>query len=83
MNDSLGYLTFAVLCLALIVATYLAAGARRTHAEDLAYQLECDYAVMTQIADRADQLAAEGHHRPGTAAITEWEQRMQQAELNR
>lgn len=78
--NTLGYLTIAVLGLVAIVALYSAAGARRTHDADIAWQQESDRIMMARIADRADQLAADGHYRPGTAAIAEYTQRWVDAE---
>jgi Tfp pilus assembly protein PilW len=78
--NPLGYLTIAVLLLVAVGAVYIAAGARRTHDADVAWQRQSDQFVMARLAERADYLAAEGYRHPGTAAITEYEQRQVDAE---
>lgn len=81
--NHLDYLVLVVLGLVTILSLMVAAGACRTRDDEVAWQRQRDLAVMTRIADRADQLAAEGHHHPGTAAITEYEHQRQRAELYR
>lgn len=66
-----GYLITA---LALAVAVYegmKAAAARRTVDAEVAWQAERDHDQIITVAIRADQLAAKGHARPGTDAVTE------------
>lgn len=70
-----GYLILAAFGLVAVSAIYIAVGARRTHDADVAWQEQSDLRVMLRLAERADQLAAEGYSCPGTAAITEYEER--------
>lgn len=78
--NTFGYLTSAVLLLVTVASVYMAVGARRTRAADVAWQEQYDLRVMFRLAERADQLAAQGYCCPGTAAITEYEQRRVEAE---